>query len=442
MHRKTLIPIVVAVMTAAGPGSAQKPLDRIIAIVENETITQYQLNMAIHRTRALMKQTDAPDVDNRVLIARVLQELITQKLQLQEAERLGFVIDEITLSRTMEQLAANNRMTLEELEAQIKKDGRDFHELREQVRRQLLIKQLLQREVIDNIEVSEQEIKNYLLAKSGNDKQDVEYHLAHWQVKFKAETDIPAPLESKTVQLRKELSKEGIKTFSHLKKRSAGIWREIWRTGKDGKTRIPRYLLRDLDWGTTAALSETRRKYVEALKPGQVTPIMKSRDGLSFFHLLGIRNKSHGVRQSQYHVRHVLLTTNPIDDDNVIKRRLSKIRRLIEKSGNFGKYARKYSEDPGSAFKGGDLGWNTPETFVPEFAAAIRTAHDADGIIGPFKTKFGWHILEVLDTREEDVGDEMARREAIAQIKQSRLAEETNLWLLELRQTRHVEVRI
>ncbi len=432
---------------------SEELLDSIVAIVDNETITQRELSRNLANAKAALKKQNITAVDDKILLAQTLQQLITRKLQLQEAKRLNISIDEITLDRAIVQMAQNYQMTLDQFRQRIHSEGGDYEAAREQIHEQLTITRLVQREVINKMEVSEEEIKNYLTEKSNLTQEKSEYHLAHWKtVPRSSDKSVTNLYKLAAIRLRNILTDESITSFARLKRRSRNIWSEFWRsrgyaTGKsdvkkEQKLPIPRYTLVDLGWKKSEELSETMRKHIRAINTGEGTTVIANSKSLNWFYLFGVRNRNHSMKKKQYHIRHILLQTNPLEDESTVRERLVKMKRAIEKNGDFKAFARKYSQDRGSSFKGGDLGWNDPKNFVAEFASAITQAGGGKGVVGPFKSSFGWHLLEVLGEREQDVGDEMARHEAIAEIKKNKLAEEQRLWLLNLRENHHIEVRL
>ena len=184
----------------------------------------------------------------------------------------------------------------------------------------------------------------------------------------------------------------------------------------------------------------TLQNLVLETKLRSATSLIKNKETLNWYFLLGIRNTEHGQLETQYHVRHILLQTNPISGDETVQKRLQKIKHIVQKNNNFEALAKQYSKDPGSSFKGGDLGWSNLNSLVPEFKEAALQSAQTNQIVGPFKTSFGWHLVEVIAVREDDLGDRMARNEAVAQIRRSKLEEARTLWLINLRENRHIEI--
>ncbi len=423
-------------MPASAPAQPMG-LDRIVAVVENKTITERQLRQNIRRAKAALAQQNRELPDERTLTAQVLQQMVIQQLQLQEAKRLGIVIDDITLSRAVEEMAKRNNMSLAEFKRQIERDDRSFEEVNRKIRDELTIRQLIQREVINRIEVSEQEIENVLMLDE-NRRRNAEYHVVHLRVPPQESADKSAAARTRLMRVRRQLRNDSFSSLIDLRKRFARLWRAA---AADGRTQL-RYQVKDLDWRRAENLPAPVRRRLKALRDTPTSPVISNRDGLHLFQLLASRSGSPEMMQLQHHVRHILIQTNPIDDDDKVRRKLMKIKRQLQNGADFEDFACRYSQDPLSSMKGGDLGWSSPGNYVPEFAEAVARAHGKGDIVGPFKSSFGWHLLEVLDTREHDIGDDTIHRQAIAEIRKRKSDEETRLWLLKLREERRVEIRI
>ena len=240
-------------MQVSSSSLAQDLLDRIVAVVENEAITQQELNQNIQIMKANLAQKNIRTYDEKKLVAEVLQQLITKNLQLQEAQRLNIQIDEITLDRAVAQMAKNYGMDLVQLRKRVEQEGRSFEEVRNQIRNNLTVQQLLQREVINKIDVSEEEIHKYLIAKSQHTQQSTEYHLAQWA------TPLPDPnkinlYQNIAIYLKNTLVKEDITSFEHLAHRNKIIWKNAWvqvfkkNKSTQGKIKLPPQTLQDLGW--------------------------------------------------------------------------------------------------------------------------------------------------------------------------------------------------
>ncbi len=430
--------IVCIAATAPPAATAQKALDRIVAIVENEAITERQLLENIRRARAVLAQQNREPPNERTLAAQVLQQMIIQQLQLQEAKRLGITIDDLTLDRAVAEMAQRNNLSLAEFKQKVESDNRDFQTLRREIRDELTIRRLVQREVINQIEVSEQEIDDVLMLDETR-RSSIEYRFVHLRIPPQTDDDTLDAAKKRFVQTRQKLRGDSFSSLDDLRKRFAQLWKEA---GKEDGIKGLRYQVKDLGWHYAEGLPAPVRRRIDTLQDDGTSPVISNDDGLHLFQLLATRSDSPEIMQLQYHVRHILMQPNPIDDDEKIKRELLDIKRQIEDGAGFEALACAHSQDPLSSMKGGDLGWASPRNYVPEFAKAVTQTRGQGGIIGPFKTSFGWHILEVLGTREHDIGNDATRQQALTAIRKGKADEETSLWLLKLRESRRVEVRI
>ncbi|MGU9977508.1 MAG: peptidylprolyl isomerase [Candidatus Oxydemutatoraceae bacterium WSBS_2016_MAG_OTU14] len=434
----------VALLVASCISQAQI-IDRIVAVVENKAITQQELEENILLTKTMLAQKNVQNIDEKKLVAEVLQQLITKNLQLQEAQRLNIQIDAIAIDRAVAQMAQQNNMDLVQLQSRIQQEGRSFEKFREQIGEHLATQQLLQREVVNKIKVSEEEIQQYLLSKSQVTQQGTEYHLARWQAPIVGD-DAQKLYQKTALLLKNTLNKENISSFDHLAYRAKVLWKDAWvqyfKKHRPGETKIPlpKQSFEDLSWKKIVDFSSMQQKLILDTKLKTATRLMKEKNTYSWLFVLGIRNTEHSSTEKQYRVRHILLQTNPLNDDEVVRKRLEKIKDIAQRKNNFDELAKKYSKDPGSSFKGGDLGWSNLKSFVPEFRTASLEAADTGKLVGPFKTAFGWHLLEVTQTRENDIGGQMARSEASAQIRRNKLAEAKSLWLINLREKSHIEI--
>lgn len=418
------------------PAPAQQPLDRIIAVVENEAITERQLAKNVERARVTLARQNLEEPDERKLAGQVLQQMIIEQLQLQEARRIGINVDDIALDRAITETARRNNLTLAEFKQRVESSGENFQELRERIRKDLILRQLVQQEVIDQIKINEQEIEN-AVTDGGGRRFPTEYRFAQIRVPPQASPEALDAAKQRLLRVRRQLRGDPPSSFDGLRRRVAQLWKDAARE----QPQAPRYQVRDLGWRTAEELPSPVRRRIGALHDAGV-PVVSNRDGVHVFQLLASRTDNPEMMQRQYRVRHILMQANPIDDEEKIRRTLLDVKHRLESGGDFQALACEYSQDPLSAMQGGKLGWSSLESYVPEFAEAVRQARGEGDFVGPFKTAFGWHVLEVIGTREQDVGDDTVRRQTIAQIRRSKSEEETRLWLLRLRENRRIDIRI
>ena len=416
--------MVFAVLLAAAAfalPAAEKTLDRIVAVIDDEIITHRELDVAVVRFRRMLEDRQAELPSGKVLASQALQELIIKKLQLQEAERRGVAVTEPQLDQAMENLAGRNRLTLAQLKERVEKEGGDYAGFRESVREQVIINQLRQREVTDKIEVTDKEIEDYMSERD----IEFEYHFTRLAVALPAADGEREKAASRLRSLREEA-------------RTGGHFEQVAR--RAAKEKDMRF--RDFGWRRAADLPAVLANRAAPLKAGEFAPIIRTGKALYLYKLEGKRggNLPETVER-QYNVRHILMAPNAMDTDDVLRRKLNAIKKRIDNGGDFAKYAKKYSQDPGSSFKGGELGWVSPKSMVAEFADKMK-ASPRNEVVGPFRSSFGWHLLQVRGIREHNAGDETWRQQAVAEIRKRKSEEETRSWMLRLRERRYVDIRL
>ena len=416
---------------------AQRPLNRIVATVENEAITELELAQGIERAARMLNRQNLEVPDRRILAQQVLQQMIVRQLQLQEAKKHNIAIDEVALDRAIEAMAESKNLSLDAFEQSFRGRGEDYQTFRHNLRDDLTIRSLIQREVIDRIQVSEKEIKDEL-ASNGIEGTGGEHRFAQIRV-VPDSPDVAEAAKKRLLQIRRQLRGKSFSSFDAFAKRFSRLWKAA--SEKDAAADLA-YRIKDLRWRRTEELPQPVSRRIDSLRSDNVSPIVSSGNSLYLFQRLASRGDGQVLMQRQYRVRHILIPTTLVDGDDKIRKRLIAIKRKLEDGADFAKLACAYSHDPLSSAQGGDLGWSDLQGFVPEFAEAARRAYATGDLVGPFKTAYGWHILEVTGSREENVANDTLRQQAIAKIRQRKSQESVRLWLLGLRGKSRVEVRI
>lgn len=384
-------------------------MDRIIAIVEDGVILQSQLDERISSIRTELLKSSRPMPPDNVLEDQILEQLILETIQLQLAQKAGIRIDDSTLSDTMEKIAAQNGKNLSEFKIMVEADGLNYREVRERIRNDLIMSRLRQKMVINRINITEQDVKNYLNSPEGQEKLSSAYHLAHIL--------LPNSQEQEAYALSKKLN-AGADFDKEAKKYGSQI---------------------DLGWRKVEQLPTLFVEPAQKLAIGEVSEPIKSASG---FHIIKLLDKQGGDHKvvAQTRARHILIKPNEIRSQEDALHMINDIRSQILNGKDFAELARTYSEDPVSANDGGNLGWANPGDFVPEFEKAM-----ADNKIGqvsePFHTNFGWHILEVLERRDFNIGKEFQLNQARSILQQKQFEDEIQLWLREIRQDAFVEIK-
>lgn len=436
---QVLIAAALSTAMVALPVAAQKALNRIVAVVEDEAITELELSQNISRAARMLKQQKRELPDERTLAGQVLQQMIMRQLQLQEAKKHNIVIDEIALDRAVTDIAGRQGLTLADFERMFADNpDESYLEFRQRIRDELTIQRLIQLEVIQQIQASEEEIQAALAA-SAPGRESARYHFARIQV-VPQSPDAAASAKKHLVRIRRQLIEEtdSLSSFASLQKRFSQLWQA--KAGKDAKEALTR--TRDMGWRYIEELPGPISRRIDSLRSDGFSPVISSKNGLYLFQLLASRESGHTIMERQYRVRHILIPTSPVDNDAQVRRKLAGIKRKLENGADFAEFACAYSHDPLSSIRDGDLGWSNLKAYAPEFAAAARRSYETGDIVGPFKTTFGWHILEVTDSREQSATDDTPRQQAIVKIKKDKTEESIRLWLLGLREKSRIEIRI
>lgn len=405
-----------------------QPLDKIVAVVNEGIITQSQLDSGLSEARDVITRSNQQPPSDEALSKQVLDKLILDEIMIQFAERTGIIIDDQTLDAMVTEVAANNNMSLSELRVALKEEGLEFKEFRERIKRQNTINQLQQRDVLREVDVSKAELDQFLKSSQGQNLQGYEYNLNHILI---ALPDAPSPEDLAKAQTRaKEIMKE-IKQgadFSHLAFANS--------TGSDALSGG------SLGWRPFAQVPTIFADDVAMLEVGNMAGPIRSSSG---FHIIKLTDKRVNENQEtsvdKTKVRHILVKPNALLTDSEARMRLEDLKREIKQGTEFSVLAKTHSEDLGSGNSGGDLGWVTPDQLVPDFAQAMNETKIGE-ISEPFKSSFGWHILEVLDRKKENNREELIKLNAENMIRARKIEEKLESWMRQMRDEAYVEVHI
>jgi peptidyl-prolyl cis-trans isomerase SurA len=361
-----------------------------------------------------------------VLREQILETLIVQEVQMQRADRLGIRISEEQLNTALARVAERNNIPFAELPATLASDGIEYAEFREQLRREMTFDALRQRDVLARIAVSEREIERWLEQYEANRGKEIDYNISQILIALPADAsqEQVASVEARAKELRAQLL-EGADFAAMAVAESAG--QQALEGGR-------------LGWRQGSQLPPQFAAVIQALDKGGISEPVRSGSGFHIFRVNDTRGGEDRVLQVQNRARHILMSTNEVVDEATVRGRLEDIRARVLDGEPFEDIAMIESEDPGSASRGGDLGWNPPGTFVPEFEAVLAELEPGD-LSEPFQSPFGWHIVLLEDRQERDTTDEVKRRQAIQAIRASKLEQETELWLRKLRDEAWVEIR-
>jgi peptidyl-prolyl cis-trans isomerase SurA len=404
-------------------GAADILLDKIVAIVDESVITQRQLENRIKLVEIDFRQTNRRLPDNDVLKRQVLEALINDSLLLQEASRRGIKITDSQLNQTMQRLARQNSMNLSDFRKSLIADGLDYDRYREAVRRELTIATLRRQYGQRNATISDAEVDDFI-ARSGADTDNYEYLLSHILI---ALPDGASP----------EQVSEAQKTASEILSRldQGEEFDRLANTYSAGDTALEGG---DLGWRKKAEIPSLFTDKVLSMSPGDYAGPIRSASGLHIVYLKDRRNTEQ-VLSKQTRSRHILIKPNELITEEDAENRLREFRQRILAGEDFGRLARLYSVDYNSGSNGGDIGWTSPGTTVKEYEEVTDRLKVGE-ISEPFRSQFGWHIVEVTRRRTVDQTEENQRQKIYSQLLEQKQREVFDLWKRRLRDEAYVVI--
>ncbi len=421
-----LLPGVMAHAQDRELSSRGELIDGIAAVVNDGVVLKSELAEETQRIVRRLEAQGTKVPPERSLAPQVLERLIINRIQLQRCERVGIQVSDETLNNALANIAQRNNVTIAQLPQVLAGEGLDYQQYRREMRDQIAIEQLRQRDVLARISVTPREIDEYLARQAGRASSNMEYDISQILVAVSptATPDVIAAAEKKANDLYQRLQ-------------AGEDFAQLAVTNSDGQQALEGG---GLGWKKGDELPTLFADIVPGLQKGQVAAPIRSASG---FHLVRLNDRRGGepIIEQQVHVRHILIAPNEVLDSDAAREKIMGIRQRILAGDDFATVARAVSDDPGSKNEGGDLGWTGPGTFAPEFQAVVDSIA-ADTLSEPFRTRFGWHILEVLGRRTQDTTEEVKRQQAALAIRNSKLGEETEIWMHRLRDQAFVESRI
>jgi peptidyl-prolyl cis-trans isomerase SurA len=418
--------LACAAIAVTAARAANVPLDRIAVIVNEEIITVHELDTRVLLvTKQLARQgTPAPGRDE--LTKQLLERMITDKVQLQFAKETGVRVDDQQLDRAIARIAESNNMSLQVFRDNLEKEGITFNAFRDDIRSEMIMQRLREREVENRIAVSEGEVDTYLAEQAKIVTQD-EYNLAHILVR------VPEQATSEQIESARRRAETAL---AQIKK--GADFRQVAVGFSDAPDALQGGAL---GWRALDRLPTIFADVATKLIPGEVSPVLRSPNGFHILKLLERRGGNGPPKVQQTHVRHILIKTSEVVPEAEARRKLLDLKqRLDNKAADFGELAQANSND-GSASKGGDLGWVYSGDMVPEFERAMNALKIGE-ISAPVQTQFGLHIIEVLERREEDVSQDRRRQQARMALRARKSDESYQEWLRQQRDRAYVEYHL
>jgi peptidyl-prolyl cis-trans isomerase SurA len=422
-----LLPSAQALAQSRDLGGRGELLDRIAAVVNDGIVLQSQVEEQMGAIARRLRDQGQQVPPSSVLRQQVLERLVLQEVQMQRAGRLGIEVSDEMLNNALQNVAQQNKIEFDKLPEALAAEGLDYATYRTQVRREMTLQFLRQRDVMGRIYISPREIEQFMARQLGSASANTEYEVAHILVSL-PEAATPQQLEA-AEQKAREVYERAVKgdDFGQLALQYSQAQSALERGS--------------LGWRKGSELPQFMADAVAGMKAGEIAPPVRTPSGFHIIRLGDSRGGDKPVMVEQTHARHILVRTNELQDDATVRGKLADIRTKVLGGDDFAAIASAISEDPGSAKDGGDLGWANPGMFVPEFEAAMAQLKDNE-ISAPFQSPYGWHIIQVLGRRTQDTSTEERRRQAIEQVRASKADEEVELWLRRLRDEAYVETRL
>jgi peptidyl-prolyl cis-trans isomerase SurA len=397
-------------------------VEQIVAVVEDDIVLASELIERMEQTTEAIKAKNAMVPPKNQLAKEILDQLIEESIQLRMGRRYGVRVSDAQLNAAINRIAAANQLTLEQFRQALLQDGKSYEDMREKIRRDMIIQRVQQGNVSQRVQITDQEIANFLTSEEGQKLAEEEYHIVHALLPLAEDSSSAetARAEQHIAELYRQISKKG--NFDEV-------------VSKDSKYKFSGG---DLGWRKRGALPSLFAEIAPQLEVGKTAEPLKSASG---FHLVKLIEKRGGQTIiPQTHVRHILLKTTAIRTDQETREFADKLRKRAAAGENFAELAKEYSEDIGSGQEGGDLNWVSPGQMVPKFEKMMN-ATKTDEISSPFTSQFGWHVLQVLDRRQEDVTETVLQNMAGNHLHQRKYQDELQVWLQKIRDEAFVDIK-
>ena len=418
--------ILFAGVLLSTPGMAVQDLDRIVAVINDDVIMRSELAEKIKTVTKQMQEQNIPLPPQAILEKQVLDRLIMTKLQIQTAQNTGIRVDDETLNRTISNIAAENELNLNQFREILEGDGYGYETFRNDIRNEILISRLQQRQVDNRIIVTEREIENFLSNREFQGETDIEFHIAHILI---------AITEGASTRQVTKARETADKVLSELQ--GGADFSNMAATYSDGQQALDGG---DLGWRKAGQVPTLFADFITDMEVGGLSDIIKSPSGYHIIKLLDKRS-SEQVVVTQTKARHILIQPDELTTPEDALRRLQQLRVRIEGGDDFAELAKAHSVDAMSAAQGGDLGWVNPGDLVPEFQRVMDSL-EPGATSEPFRTQFGFHVVQVLDRREHDSTEDLKRARAREAIRRRKLDEARTDWLRQMRDEAYVEYRL
>jgi len=417
--------------TATAPARASTaaersvPIDRVIAIVNDEALTQYDVG---EQKRVVLNQMKAQNVTppaTDILEKQLLERLITERVLLQNAKESGIRVDDTQVERAVARIAQDNKLSADEFRKAVEREGITYAKYREDIRNEMIIQRLRDREVEARVNVSDAEVDHFLATQDAQSGGDVEYRIAHILVL------VPEQASPEQIDVRQRRAQDALRQI-----RSGADFAQVAAGFSDAPDALQGGTL---GWRAPARLPTVFADPVRGMKPGEVSGLLRSAAGFHIVKLLETRSRNAPTVVDQTRARHVLIKVNEITSESEARTRIDRVKERIDLGAKFEEQARLNSEDA-SAAKGGDLGWLSPGDTVPDFEQAMNRLQPGE-VSAPVRSPFGWHLIQVQERRTQDVTAERKRDQARLALRQRKSDEAFQEWVRQTRDRSYIELK-
>ena len=402
------------------------PIDRVVAIVNDEALTQYDINEQKRVVLGQMKTANMTPPSPDVLEKQLLERLITERVLLQYAKETGIRVDDTQVERTLARIAEDNKLSSEDFRKAVEREGIPYAKYRNDIRNEITVQRLREREVESRVNVSDAEVDHLLATLEAQAGGEVEYRLAHILVL------VPEQASTDQIDVRQRRAEQALSQV-----RSGTDFAQVAAGFSDAPDALQGGAL---GWRTPARLPTVFADPVRKMKAGEVSPVLRSANGFHIVKLLEVRSRNNPSVVEQTKLRHILVKVSETTSNDEAKIKIERIRERIQQGAKFEDQAKANSEDA-SAAKGGDLGWISPGDTVPDFERAMNGLKPGE-LSGAVRTPFGWHLIQVQERRSQDITKEKAREQARAALRQRKSEEAFQDWVRQTRDRSYVEIRV
>lgn len=401
-------------------------IDRIVAIVDQTVVTEQELESRIRTVTSQLQKQDTELPPENILRKQILERLISDTLQLQYAAQSGLKVDDSQLDKTIERIAEQNQLTPTEFADALAKDGVSMRKFRADIRNEITIARLREREVDSRVNVSESEIDNFLTTQASSNENQDEYEIAHILIRTAEEG------ATEDVQKARAKVDEVIKALQ-----AGNNFAKVSASFSDAPNALEGG---GLGWKSSTQMPALFLDALKNMQVGSVSGILRSPNGFHMLKLISKRGGNSPLVMEQTHARHILIKLSEVTSENEGKKKIDLLKERLDNGEKFEVLARQFSEDA-SASSGGNLGWVNPGDTVPLFEKAMNELKDGQ-ISQTVRTPFGWHVIQVLERRKQDMSKEAARLKARQEIRKRKSEETYQDWIRELRDRAFVELRL